>query len=805
MNGWGYRMKRWGLVLLGALAVAGSAHAATHGGSGTPATQRANAALPPALGSALAKTLAMETDTSGDTVRRPVWSEQIVTASDGGSVGTFGYAVAISGKTALIGTQGNGAYVFTETDGVWHQAQKLTSSGGSNIGFGHKVAIHGDMAIVSATPNLVGDIPVKNAVYVFARANGTWSEVARLASHEEPSTDRYGSAIAISGDTIVVGAYKATLDQYKPMQGAAYLYRRVDGAWTQTQVLTASDGRAGEHFGMAVALSDSTALIGARDATVDRYKPWQGAAYVFDEADGQWTQTQKLIASDGGDSYFFGAAVALDGDTALIGAPNVYGNGQFQGAAYLFARAGGQWTQTQKLRGVNGQGPDQFGISVALSGPTALIGAYLAQVGDNQQQGTAYAFVASEHGWTQASQLVASNGAANNHFGWSVALAGGTALTGAHLANVNGHSLQGAAYFLAFRQSPIARIAPAALQFELDENESAALPLAIANVGDERLDYAIAESAGRRAARGPAPVRTAAPVAGAIGAGAITGARSRAPWHVSGADDALAFVLDDGSYEDTITLNHGNGEAAAIWLNQFPIPLGTGAFTLGSISIQWPQSTYGTLVGKQVNLLAYYDADGDGDPANAVRLGGDHFVTIDELDTFIDYTVNFAVPGDGDIYIGFENSYARGDATPKLYPAAIDTDSSPQRRSWLLGNVDRDADVEAPGNNTYLGLIDIFGMPGNWLIRGSGIDASNDCVAAVDVPWLTLSGANGSVDAGTTASVQIGADAAGLQPGRYQALLCVATNDPDHRLVRVPVSLRVNAQGTIFRDGFETP
>ena len=83
-------------------------------------------------------------------------------------------------------------------------------------------------------------------------------------------------------------------------------------------------------------------------------------------------------------------------------------------------------------------------------------------------------------------------------------------------------------------------------------------------------------------------------------------------------------------------------ESAAIWLNRFAPPAGTGAFTIDSVSILWPQNTGGSLVGKDINLVAYYDADADGDPSNAVRLGADDILTIDSLDTFIDYAVNLA-------------------------------------------------------------------------------------------------------------------------------------------------------------------
>ena len=279
-----------------------------------------------------------------------------------------------------------------------------------------------------------------------------------------------------------------------------------------------------------------------------------------------------------------------------------------------------------------------------------------------------------------------------------------------------------------------------------------------------------------------------------------------APWVPRDADGALAFSLDDGTYEDTIGLNdQSSTEYAALWLNRFTPPAGTGAFTIDSISILWPDNTDGSLVGKEVNLVAYYDADGDGDPSNAVRLGADTLVTVPELDAFDSYTVNFAVPGDGDVYVGFENTYALGGSTPILFPAAIDEDSGSQGRSWVAGMSSGDPDPDNLANNDLFGTIDSFGLAGNWLIRATGIagGGGGDCSNPSDVPWLSESPASGTVAAGASQDVTVTADATGMNPGDYSALICVTTNDPDHALVAVPVSLTVTVDDRIFADGFD--
>jgi hypothetical protein len=294
---------------------------------------------------------------------------------------------------------------------------------------------------------------------------------------------------------------------------------------------------------------------------------------------------------------------------------------------------------------------------------------------------------------------------------------------------------------------------------------------------------------------------------GAIGTSRIAGPRTAAPWAPRDADGALSFVLDDGTYEDGIGLNDQvSTESAGIWLNRFTPPAGTGPFTIDSISIMWPQNSGGTLVGKEIDLVAYYDADGDGDPGNAVRLGSDDVITIDNLDTFIDYTVNFSVPGDGDIYVGFENIYALGGSTPILFPAAIDEDSGSQNNSWVAGMQSGDPDPDVLANNDLFGTIDSFGLPGNWLIRATGVaggGGGGDCSNPSDVPWLSESPASGSIAVGESQDVTVTADATGLDPGSYSALVCITTNDPNNALVGVPVSLTVTADDTIFKDGFD--
>lgn len=822
-------MKRLGWVLLCAwagMAVAQPPRSASD--PGTVSSMAATTTMDPALRAALEATLVRQ-DTVNDPQRPLQYSEQRVMANNTLPSERFAYSVAISGRTALIGViDGRGstsnrtgtAFIFTEQDGVWTEQQQLIGRDGpAGSSFGASVAIHGSRAIVGAYVAISGDIPLQNAAYVFTESNGVWSQAAVLVSQPTASIERFAQSVAISDTTALVGAYAGDTDPYTPKQGVAYVFTETNGTWPLTQRLTADDAKAGDGFGISVALDGDTALIGAKYATIRRDVQSQGAAYVFSKADGQWTQTQKLIAPDGAAGDYFGTAVALSADSALIGAPNVHGNGQFQGAAYVFKSAFGGWGYQQKLVARNGGGSTQFGRSVALSqsGTMAVIGAPTGGAGVPMGE-SAHVFTESAGRWTERRKLLPSVGMPEGsweQYASAVAVDAGVGLVSANFEGLvfGDSSMRGAAYFYAFHASAMASLTPAAWNLTLNAGGNASVTLNIANHGGEALDYVIGESAGSapRIALNPhtAAMTTTSSVprtmSAAIGRNALRGPRSLAPWQDWLAGSALTFGHDDGSYEDAVTLNHGYDEGAALWLNRFSPLDGTGAFTLDSISIQWPQNAFGTLVGREVNLVAYHDADADGDPSNAVRLGSEHRVTIAALDQFVDYPVNFAVPGDGDIYVGFETAYARGDNPQPIYPAALDRDSQDHGRSWLIGKSVGDPDLAELGNNGYLGTIEAFGLNGNWLIRATGSNPSNDCLAASDVPWLNVASPSGTVAPNATQPVTISISSGDLEDGQHTALLCVATNDPLNRVVRVPVSVTVRSRETLFHGGFEAP
>jgi hypothetical protein len=295
------------------------------------------------------------------------------------------------------------------------------------------VALDGDTALVGA----FGDNSNQGAAYVFTRSGSTWTPQAKLTSGDGATSGEFGFSVALDGDTALVGAYRDVVDTTY-YQGSAYVFTRSGSTWTQRAKLTAGDGAVYDEFGFSVALDGDTALVGASLDDLGANSD-QGSTYLFTRSGSTWTQEAKLTAGDGAAYDYFGISVALDGDTALVGARgDEVGVNSGRGSAYVFTRSGSTWTQQTKLTAADGAADDQFGTSVALEGDTALVGAN----GDNYNQGSAYVFIRSGTTWTQQAKLVAGDGVTYEFFGTSVALNGDTALVGMY--GDNGH--QGAAY-----------------------------------------------------------------------------------------------------------------------------------------------------------------------------------------------------------------------------------------------------------------------------------------------------------------------------------------------------------------------
>ncbi len=359
-----------------------------------------------------------------------------LTASDGAAGEHFGLSVALSGDTALIGTyDGARAFVFTRIGATWSQQAKLYSPDFAGNWFGKSVAVAGDTALIGAAR----DSDAAGAAYVFVRTGETWTYEAKLTAADSAVADWFGNSVALSDGTALIGAPGD--DDRGVDAGAVYVFARNGRSWIQQAKLTAADGVDFAEFGGPIALSGDTALIGVRNDAENGNAA--GAAYVFTRTGSTWSQQAKLIAADGDDGDNFGKSVALFGDTALIGATGANAN-----AAYVFTRIGGVWRQQAKLTAADAVVGDVFGFSVALAADTALIS---SSAGQDWNPGAVYVFTRNGNDWTQQAKLLPPDSPPSDaigffiNFGIDVALSGKTALIGAFQDDDKGENA-GAAY-----------------------------------------------------------------------------------------------------------------------------------------------------------------------------------------------------------------------------------------------------------------------------------------------------------------------------------------------------------------------
>ncbi|MHB8788683.1 MAG: thrombospondin type 3 repeat-containing protein [Desulfobulbaceae bacterium] len=385
------------------------------------------------------------------------WFQQAkLTAGDGAENDQFGYSVAISGDTIVVGAPNNGAaYVFVKPAVGWStmtQTAKMTASdGAADDYFGGSLAISGDTIVVGARYNNANG-GASGSAYVYAKPASGWidmTQTAKLTAGDGASGDIFGYSVAISGDTIVVGAI-----YNNDYSGSAYVFAMPPSGWyymTQTAKLTAGDGAAQDQFGRSIAISGDTIVVGA--PYDDDNGLYSGSAYVFAMPTSGWanmTQTAKLTAGDGAADDYFGESVAISGDTIVVGAYLDDDNGTSSGSAHVFAKPASGWadmTQTAKLAAGDGAAYDFFGESVAISGDTIVVGAY-ADDDNGSDSGSSYVFARPGEGWadmTHTAKLTAGDGAADDYFGRFLAISGDTIVVGA-LGDDDMGDLSGSAY-----------------------------------------------------------------------------------------------------------------------------------------------------------------------------------------------------------------------------------------------------------------------------------------------------------------------------------------------------------------------
>ena len=316
---------------------------------------------------------------------------------DGKAFSNFGTSVDISGETIIVGAglsdnpgfNEGAAYVFVRNGTKWTQQQKLVPSDPAiGVQFGQRLALDGDTVVISA---------IAHGAYVFVRSGNIWSEHKKLSPSDNPlgENDQFGRSIDISGDTIIVGAHQDNIAD-SSNQGSAYIFVKIGATWVEQQKLTASGGKTGDIFGYSVAISGNSVIVGTPHCDVGN-KIDQGSAYVFVRRGSTWVQQNQLIAHDGAAGDKFGGSVAIKGEIAVFGAyQDDVGKHPDQGSVYVFKKnseGGNNWSEVDKLLASDGGANDSFGLeSIAIRDNTIIVGAYQNDVDGNINQGSAYVF-----------------------------------------------------------------------------------------------------------------------------------------------------------------------------------------------------------------------------------------------------------------------------------------------------------------------------------------------------------------------------------------------------------------------------
>ena len=429
-------------------------------------------------------------------------------ASNSGAGNGLGIAMSLDGNTLVVGAPyecsnftgvlySGAAYVFTRNGGVWsEQAYLKASNAEAYDNFGDSVSLSGDTLVVGAhgedsngtggqADNSAGD---SGAAYVFTRSGTTWSQQAYLKASNAETGDNFGW-VSISGNTLVVGAHgedsNATgvnnlgqANNSASLSGAAYVFTRNGVTWSQQAYLKASNTGENDEFGHAVSLSGDTLVVGAarEDSNASGVNGNQGdnisfgnnsgAAYIFTRSGATWSQQAYIKASNTDVNDYFGSSVSVSDDTLVVGAAaessNATGvngdqanNSAYQsGAAYVFTRSGGTWSQQAYLKASNTGADDNFGFSTAVSSDTLVVGALgedSKATGVNGDQadnsynasGAVYVFTRSGITWSQKSYLKASNTDADDRFGSAVSVSGDTLVVGADGESSDATSVNG--------------------------------------------------------------------------------------------------------------------------------------------------------------------------------------------------------------------------------------------------------------------------------------------------------------------------------------------------------------------------
>ncbi|UCH79645.1 MAG: hypothetical protein JSW20_07760 [Nitrospiraceae bacterium] len=378
-------------------------------------------------------------------------------ATDASAGNQFGFSVAMHGDYAIIGAQvgdadgtvdTGAAYIYRRTaSDTWDNGIKIVADDADPFDrFGWSASIYGDFAIVGAQFDNEGDNNA-GAAYIFQRTgpDNTWDNGTKIMSQNPDANDHFGISVAISNEFAVIGATGD--DDANTNSGAIYIFRNINNTWTPVTKILSPDAATDDFFGISVAISGNYVIAGATFA--DTTQTDTGAAYIFEWTGTSWGTGTNITPSNLNNRDFFGTAVSIDDNYAIVGARNNSDIEATAGAAYIFQNTGSNtWSPGVKITARTGDidPGDNFGSSVAISEEYAIVG---AESDDDQitNAGAAYVFrkTGSGNTWDSGTKINASDFETDALFGNAVAIEGSRAIVGSLLKD-DGKSNSGAAY-----------------------------------------------------------------------------------------------------------------------------------------------------------------------------------------------------------------------------------------------------------------------------------------------------------------------------------------------------------------------
>lgn len=386
-----------------------------------------------------------------------------ISASPAGADDEFGSAMDISGTNVLVGAPFDDGPMGANTGSVFAFAvtgESLSATGSLSVAdltadsrFGFSVAISGDTAIIGA-PGFNGSA---GRASIFTRSGLSWTLRTSFTANDNPTNRpiQFGGAVDLDGSTAVVGAPTWDADGF--LVGQAYVFTGSAASWSQQAILQRASLLPSfdsfDLFGRAVAVSGNTALVGVPfDTTARGFQ--SGSVFVYNRSGVSWSEQTSLVPPKSGSSQAFGSALILAGNRALVGAPVSDGWVDDSGAVFEFARSGGTWGSAVTIAGFDSSAFDDFGRSLAFDGTNLIVGAPLDDIGSHTNAGSAYIFEADGTFWNEGPKLTAADAAANDTFGSAVAISSTFALVAAEGEDPGGVSNAGSLYLFTERRPP---------------------------------------------------------------------------------------------------------------------------------------------------------------------------------------------------------------------------------------------------------------------------------------------------------------------------------------------------------------